>query len=76
MPGETSSVDKAAAQAVEGNPDPATEEPGGAKSEPAAAEMPAAGPHANPAFVNPDATPGTGALPEPGEEDGTDSTSS
>lgn len=29
--------------------------------------MPAAGPHAKPELTNPDATPGTGSLPEPGE---------
>jgi hypothetical protein len=38
--------------------------------------LPAAGPHADPALMNPDATPGTGALTPPGEHDDTDSTSS
>lgn len=38
--------------------------------------QPAAGPHAKPSLTNPDATPGTGALPDPGDRDGTDSTSS
>lgn len=38
--------------------------------------MPAAGPHADPSLTNPDATPGTGALPEPGATDATDDTSS
>jgi hypothetical protein len=37
---------------------------------------PAAGPHAEPALVNPDATPGTGALPPAGEQGDVDSTSS
>jgi hypothetical protein len=36
---------------------------------------PSAGPHAEPGLVNPDATPGAGALPTPGARDGTDSTS-
>jgi hypothetical protein len=38
--------------------------------------LPAAGPHADPALMNPDATPGTGALPLPGEHDDSDSASS
>ena len=37
---------------------------------------PPAGPHADPDLVNPMATPGTGALPPPGEHDDVDSTSS
>jgi hypothetical protein len=37
---------------------------------------PSAGPHESPELVNPDATPGTGALPTPGAQDGTESTSS
>jgi hypothetical protein len=37
---------------------------------------PSAGPHAESALVNPDATPGTGALPEAGEQGDADSTSS
>jgi hypothetical protein len=37
---------------------------------------PAAGPHADPALVNPDATPGAGTLPPPGaENDDVDATS-
>ena len=36
---------------------------------------PAAGPHADPSLINPDATPGTGALPPAGETKDTDSTS-
>ncbi len=31
-----------------------------------AADMPPAGPHANPSLVNPDATPGAGTLPPAG----------
>ncbi|WP_137388713.1 hypothetical protein [Rhodoligotrophos defluvii] len=31
--------------------------------------MPPAGPHADPRLMNPDATPGTGALPPIGSED-------
>jgi hypothetical protein len=41
---------------------------------PAAARQPAAGPHAKPELTNPDATPGTGALSEEGDQDGTSST--
>ncbi len=37
---------------------------------------PAAGPHGKPSLTNPDSTPGTGALPEAGDHDATDSTSS
>jgi hypothetical protein len=38
--------------------------------------LPAAGPHSKPSLTNPDATPGTGALPDVGDRDATDSTSS
>ena len=39
--------------------------------------LPAAGPHADPSLVNPDATPGAGSLPEVGGgEDDVGSTSS
>ena len=38
--------------------------------------QPTAGPHAEPALVNPDATPGAGTLPPAGEHDDVDSTSS
>lgn len=38
-------------------------------------DIPAAGPHDKPSLTNPDATPGTGVLPEPGAENGTNSTS-
>jgi hypothetical protein len=37
---------------------------------------PAAGPHGKPSLTNPESTPGTGALPEAGDRDATDSTSS
>ncbi len=37
---------------------------------------PAAGPHSKPSLTNPDSTPGTGALPDAGDRDATDSTSS
>jgi hypothetical protein len=39
-------------------------------------KQPAAGPHSKPSLTNPDSTPGTGALPDPGDRDATDSTSS
>jgi hypothetical protein len=39
-------------------------------------QQPAAGPHGKPSLTNPDSTPGTGALPEAGDQDATDSTSS
>jgi len=39
-------------------------------------KQPAAGPHSKPSLTNPDSTPGTGALPEAGDRDATDSTSS
>ncbi|MCC2650346.1 MAG: hypothetical protein K0Q60_501 [Microvirga sp.] len=38
--------------------------------------QPAAGPHSKPSLTNPDSTPGTGALPDAGDQDATDSTSS
>jgi hypothetical protein len=38
--------------------------------------QPASGPHSKKELTNPDATPGTGALPPAGASDGTDSTSS
>ena len=34
-------------------------------------DMPAAGPHAKPELTNPDATPGSGMFPAPGDEDDT-----
>ncbi len=39
-------------------------------------QTPAAGPHGKPSLTNPDSTPGTGALPDVGDKDATDSTSS
>jgi hypothetical protein len=38
--------------------------------------QPAAGSHSKPSLTNPDSTPGTGALPDAGDQDATDSTSS
>ncbi len=65
------SADRAAQDAVEGRtPDQSGKEPE------LQGETPSAGPHAHPALINPDATPGTGALPSPGEDDGLESTSS
>lgn len=48
------------------------------RSEPATppGSPPPAGPHANPALINPDATPGTGALPPAEQQGDIDSTSS
>ena len=42
----------------------------------ASEDLPAAGQHAASDLINPDATPGTGALPPPGAHDDVDSTSS
>ena len=43
---------------------------------PKPSDLPAAGPHADPSLINPDATPGAGSLPEPGDgEDDVGSTS-
>ena len=39
-------------------------------------KQPAAGPHGKPSLTNPDSTPGAGALPDVGDRDATDSTSS
>jgi hypothetical protein len=64
------SADAAAQDAIEGRTQP------GIAKQRHAEPAPSAGPHADPALVNPDATPGAGALPSPGEEDGLDSTSS
>jgi hypothetical protein len=51
---------------------------GGAKDRggEAAPDLPAAGPHADPGLTNHEATPGAGTLPEAGDRDATDSTSS
>ena len=67
-----SSGDTAAQDAVEGR----TPDQSGKERKPKGGEAPSAGPHADPALVNPDATPGAGALPSPGDDDGLESTSS
>ncbi len=66
------SADKQAQNAIEGRPARGGPE---AKTPEGADRPPTAGPHAEPALVNPDATPGTGALPPAGEHDDVDSTS-
>ena len=60
-----------------GGPPKGTEEPGDsdAKGPKPSDRLPPAGPHADPALMNPDATPGTGALTPPGEHGDSDSTS-
>ena len=60
----------------EGRPRP-TEKPGSSDAEaPKPSDrQPPAGPHADPDLINPDATPGTGALEPPGGHDDVDSTS-
>jgi hypothetical protein len=50
--------------------------PGTAKDRQPSNDIPPAGPHADLALTNPDATPGTGALPPAGGHDDVDSTSS
>lgn len=62
--------DTVAQAAIEGRAQPSAGKP--RPSEPA----PSAGPRADPALINPEATPGAGALPSPGEDDGLESTSS
>ena len=57
--GGQASSDKAAQDAIEGRK---PEGRGGA-----AKPAPAAGPHADPALTNEDATPGSGYLPSPGD---------
>jgi len=52
---------------------PASKEQPGKDRESDKRKMPSAGPHADPALMNPDATPGTGALTPPGANDETDS---
>jgi len=55
----------------------ATEEPGNQNAgapEPSD-RLPPAGPHADPKLINPDSTPGTGALTPEGKHDDVDSTS-
>lgn len=64
------SEDAAVQDAVEGRkPDQRGKAP-----KPASGQGPSAGPHADPALVNPDATPGAGALPSQGDDDGLEST--
>lgn len=55
-------------------PDPHAPRTGSPETKPGA--PPAVGPHGKPSLTNPDATPGAGSLPEIGDRDGTDSTSS
>jgi hypothetical protein len=62
-PGDKGS-DKAAQDAIEGR----TPDQSGSKTKPASEPAPAAGPHADPALTNEDATPGSGYLPSPGDE--------
>ena len=62
--------DVAAQRAIEGRDRPNADN----KKPPDA--PPAAGPHAEPALINPDATPGTGSLPPAGDNGDADSTSS
>ncbi|MXQ12011.1 hypothetical protein [Microvirga makkahensis] len=56
-------------------PDPNAGGAGSSDNKPGAVP-PAVGPHGKPSLTNPDATPGTGALPDVGDRDATDSTSS
>ena len=65
----------AAAKPKSGQDSPGSD-PGGAKdSKSKAQDLPAAGPHADPALTNDTATPGAGTLPEAGDGDATDATS-
>jgi len=70
-------LDSEARKAVEGGA-PGTVEPGNidAGAPKPSNRLPPAGPHADPALQNPDATPGVGTLTPSGEHDDTDSTSS
>ena len=61
--------DAAAQRAIEGRDQPHADKPKTPE------RPPSAGPHADASLVNPDATPGTGALPSPGDDDGLESTS-
>jgi len=56
-------------------PDPSADNKDASRNKPGGAP-PAAGPHGKPSLTNPDSTPGTGALPDIGDRDATDSTSS
>lgn len=67
MTSPEASADKAAQDAIEGRI------PGQSGKEPKPqSEAPPAGPHADPALTNSDATPGTGYLSSPGEDDETE----
>jgi hypothetical protein len=64
----------------EGGKDPRQEEKDAKRREDAAkrqpsGDLPAAGPHADPALMNPDATPGAGTVTPPGQHGDGDSTS-
>jgi hypothetical protein len=61
-------VDSKRLDPKEGQQTSSEKQPGGSQ--------PAAGPHGKPSLTNPDSTPGTGALPDAGDRDATDSTSS
>ena len=67
MSASKTSADKAAQDVVEGR----TPDQSGRPPEPEG-KAPPAGPHADPALVNPDATPGSGYLPEPSADDDAD----
>lgn len=51
------------------------EKPAGGDERESGKAPPSAGPHDKPSLTNPDSTPGAGALPDPGEQNGTSSTS-
>ncbi|MET0428044.1 MAG: hypothetical protein ABW026_06055 [Microvirga sp.] len=57
--------------------DPGAAKDGGSEAarSQASPELPAAGPHADPALTNDKATPGAGTLPAAGDQDSTDATS-
>ena len=60
----------------EGRPRPAEERGDSDADAPKPSDrLPSAGPHADPDLINPDATPGSGALPPAGGHDDLDSTS-
>ena len=72
-------IERLPSNATQPEGDPvATQEPGDSDADaPEPSDrLPTAGPHADPALMNPDATPGTGALPDPGEHEDVDATSS
>ena len=65
----------AAAQKPAGGKDRPGTGPGGAKDR-TVPDFPASGPHGDPDLTNRDSTPGAGTLPDAGDKDATDSTSS